>query len=297
MPDDLRWDTKFLDHAYLLIETPGVEVRLRYLACASGAESAAEVLDLALSRCLPFKLAIRQSAVDLFRERALSSAERSVALAYFPVGSGEAPLQYGRGGPEFANEYNRRFLDLMRRPHMRRLASMGGVFGWIAWKTELGLVSDFMKGPSIQVTQFNRGWNDGHQDDPLFVTCDEISFRDQETILGHVRDGQTERWVWPTESILLELCDHYSGEMTPDVDACLASIYTEVRKGEAQARARSGWDKFFRRANRGALKPAHPKISRTELEAEEARMRSMFVDRWSTVKVRDMVMPGIFKLV
>ncbi|KAJ6504298.1 hypothetical protein C8R47DRAFT_1210364 [Mycena vitilis] len=295
VPEGVKWDTKFLDHAHLLIETPGVEARLRYLACASGAETLAEVLDLAVTRCLPFKLAISQSAVGLFRERVLSSAERSLALSYFPVGSGEAPLQYGRGGAEFANEYNRRFMDMIRRPHMRRLASMGGVFAWIAWRTEIGLVSDFMLGPSIQVTQFGRGWNDGHRDDPLFVTCDELSFRDQETLLGHVRDGQTERWVWPTEALLLELCSHYSGEMTPEVDISLTTIYTEIRDGQAQARSRSGWEKFFRRGNRGANAPSHPKISKAELATEEAQMRGMFVDRWSSVKVRNMVIPGVLR--
>ncbi|KAJ6474440.1 hypothetical protein C8R47DRAFT_1076336 [Mycena vitilis] len=261
-----KWDTKFLDHAYLLMESFGAEVRLRYLAIATGAETVAEVLDLALARCIPFRLAIRESALH-FRERNLSSAERSITAAYFPVGSGEAPLEYGRGGAEFSNEYNRRFLDLLRRPHMRRLASMGGVFGWLAWRTEMGLVDDFMKGPSIQVTQFGRGWNDGHKDTPLHVTCDELSFRDQETLLGHVRDGSTDRWVWPTEALLLELCAHYSGEMNPEVDVHLAKIYSEVKNSEVQARSHSQWEKFFRRGNRGAHAPATPKITKGELKS------------------------------
>ncbi|KAJ7665842.1 hypothetical protein DFH06DRAFT_984794 [Mycena polygramma] len=297
MPESFKWDTKFLDHAYLLLDSPGAEVRLRYLASATGAETAVEVLDLALTRCIPFRLAVRESALDNFRERNLSSAERSIAAAYFPVGSGEAALEYGRGGAEFANEYNRRFLDLLRRPHMRRMASMGGVFAWLAWRAEMGHVDNFLKGPSIQVTQFGRGWNDGHKDYPLHVTCDELSYRDQETLLGHVRDGQTDRWVWPTEALLLELCAHYSGEMNPEVDHHLGIIYSEIRGGEAQARSHSGWEKFFRRGNRGANAPSTPKITKSELRAEDARMRSLFTDSWAAVKVRDMFIPGIIRSV
>ncbi|KAJ6494650.1 hypothetical protein C8R47DRAFT_1265822 [Mycena vitilis] len=296
--EDERWNSRFLDHAYLVIDNPIARVRLRYLASATNAKSPVDVLEHALMRGLPFRLAISQADISQFRLRNLSSAERALTGAYFPIGSGEPALAYGKGGPEFSMEYQRRFLDMLRRPHMRRLAGMGGVFTWLAWRTELGLVREFMQGPSIQVTQFMRGWTDGHTDNPLFIASDELSHRDQETLLGHVYDNtpeRVERWVWPSDDLLTDLCDHYSGELNPEVDSFLSSIYAEIKDGQAQARSRSQWAAFFRRGNRGALAPKSKKMSKGELLEEEAKMRRIFADDWSVVKVRRMTLPGIVR--
>ncbi|KAJ6450019.1 hypothetical protein C8R47DRAFT_1230430 [Mycena vitilis] len=295
---DQKWSGKFLDHAYLVIDNPVAQIRLRYLSVATGAKSPAEVLDHALIRCLPIRLAIPQSGIPHFRLRTLSSAERALTGSYFPIGSGEQALVYGKGGHEFSIEYSRRFLDMLKRPHMRRLAGMGGVFAWLAWRTEMGLVQDFMQGPSIQVTQFMRGWTDGHTDNPLFIASDELSYRDQETLLGHVQDNTPERvdrWVWPTEELLMDLCDHYSGEMNPEVDAFLTSIYAEVKASQAQARSRTQWTAFFRRGNRGGQAPKEKKLTRGEWRDEEAKMKEIFVDNWSIVKVRNLALPGVLR--
>ncbi|KAK6996766.1 hypothetical protein R3P38DRAFT_3221896 [Favolaschia claudopus] len=213
MQEEHRWNPEFLDHAVLIMEDRIARVRLRLLACYTGTKTAAELLDLALMRCLPFRLAIPIAAVPRFRERKLAPTERALAESYYP--------RRKWNGEGFAEHYGARFLDMLRRPHVRRVASMGSSLAWLAWKNGGTVIQDFMNGPSIQVTQYGRGWSDGREENPLFITSDELSANDLDVLLGHVWEGQTERWVWPPEHILWEYCDFYSGEMTLDLDRCL----------------------------------------------------------------------------
>ncbi|KAK7033891.1 hypothetical protein R3P38DRAFT_2411638, partial [Favolaschia claudopus] len=248
---DQQWRAEFLDHAYLIAESANARVRLRLIACYAGCKTVASLLDLALIRCIPFRLAIPLDSVRLFRESRLAPTERVLSESYYPVGSGSSPLEYGRNGQGFSERYGVRFMDLLRRPHLRRIASMGSVFAWLAWKNGDDLIQDFMNGPSIQVTQYGRGWSDGREANPLFITSDELSPNDLDVLLGHVWDNETERWVWPSEELLWEYCEFYNGEMTDELDRCLLYILNEeVGKGKTQARTRNGWYQYFRRSNR-----------------------------------------------
>ncbi|KAK7035664.1 hypothetical protein R3P38DRAFT_2517889 [Favolaschia claudopus] len=307
-----QWRKGFLDHAYLLVESPNARVRLRLFACYNAAKTVAAILDFALIRCIPFRLAIPIASVPHFRESNLAPTERALAENYYQVGSGSLPLEYGRNGEGFAERYGIRFLDLLRRPHMRRIVSMGGTLAWLAWKSGGSLIQDFMNGPSIQVTQYGRGWSDGREENPLFVTSDELSPNDLDVLLGHVWDGTIERWVWPTEDLLREYCDFYQGEMTAELDRCLLYIFNEeVVKGKTQARTRGGWYQFFRRSNRMAARSSKSKESEdkkggdgesrrerlrlldAEFEEEEAKLKRIFEDDWARIRVRDIRLPGI----
>ncbi|KAK6966538.1 hypothetical protein R3P38DRAFT_2590666 [Favolaschia claudopus] len=303
------WKPEFLDHAFLLLDTPNARVRFRLLACYSGAKTIGAILNFALLRCIPFRLAVPISSVPVFREARLAPAERALAESYYPVGSGSVPLEYGRNGEGFSERYAVRFLDLLKRPHVRRIASMGGALAWLAWKSGDHLVQDFMNGPSIQVTQYGRGWSDGREANPLFITSDELSPNDLDVLLGHVWDGTTERWVWPSEAILWEYCSFYSGEMTEELDRCLQYILdAEVGKGKAQARTKNGWYQFFRRTARLSAKGKEKDDSKggdaesrrerrreleAEFEAQEEKLGSIFKDDWARIRVRDIRLPGI----
>ncbi|KAK7045040.1 hypothetical protein R3P38DRAFT_3177263 [Favolaschia claudopus] len=306
-----QWKPDYLDHAFLIVENPHARVRLRLLACYIGVKTITEFLNLALIRCIPFRLAIPISSVPRFRESQLAPTERALSESYYPVGSATLPLEYGRNGEGFPERYGARFMDLLRRPHVRRIASMGGTLAWLAWKSGNNLIQDFMRGPSLQVTQYGRGWSDGREENPLFITSDELSTNDMDVLLGHVWDGPNERWVWPPESFLWEYCDSYSGEMTPELDDCLEYIFREeVVKGKTQARTRNGWYQFFRRSNRRAAKEKETddkkggdaesrkerrRLLDVEFEEQELKMRRIFEDEWARIRVRDIRLPGVIR--
>ncbi|KAJ7489983.1 hypothetical protein B0H11DRAFT_2229498 [Mycena galericulata] len=169
-----------------------------------------------------------------------------------------------------------------------------------------------MSGPSIQTTRFVRGWNDTEEEDPMYVWADELPAGETDELLGHVMDGSVERWVWPTEDLLQELCEHYTGEITPALHRCLMVIYEEVNKRQVKARSRSQWYQFFRIGNRpgssgnrvegkaatastDSTQETAYKLSDVDFDEEESRMKRVFSDDWSKVKVRDIVLPGMFR--
>ncbi|KAJ7446941.1 hypothetical protein B0H11DRAFT_2248709 [Mycena galericulata] len=295
MPDEYRWNRKFLDHAVLLLPNADARVRLRFLACALKVTTVGEVLDQALLRGIPFRLAIPESSLPEFRtESNVSAATRILAKSQYEMGPPEAPLTMGRGGAEFALSYTKRFNRVLGTPHARCIVAMGGIFTWLAWMYEDKLIESYMSGPSVQVVRFGRGWTDGHEEHPLYITHDQLYPHEIEDILGHVVDGQTDRWVWPTPELLLELHDHYSGEITSDLNDALKIIYNEVKENKATPRSKTQWTKFFRRRNRGTAAP-DVKISVSDLENEEERMERIFADSWNVVKVRKLNLPGIMR--
>ncbi|KAJ7461413.1 hypothetical protein B0H11DRAFT_2241833 [Mycena galericulata] len=295
MPDDYRWNRKFLDHAVLLLHNADARVRLRFLTCALKITTVGEVLDQAVLRGIPFRLAIPETSLPEFRmEGSLSAASRILTKSQYEMGPPEAPLTMGRGGAEFAISYTKRFGRVLSLPHARCIVGMGGIFTWLAWMYEEKLVQSYMSGPSIQVVRFGRGWTDGHEEHPLYITHDQLYPHEIEDILGHVVDGQTDRWVWPTPDLLLELCDHYSGEITSELNEALMAVYNEVKDNRATPRSKTQWSKLFRRRNRGTAAP-EVKISKSDLEDEEERMDRIFADKWNVVKVRKLNLPGIMR--
>ncbi|KAJ7506050.1 hypothetical protein B0H11DRAFT_2219977 [Mycena galericulata] len=295
MPDEYRWNRKFLDHAVLLLPNADARVRLRFLTCALKITTVGEVLDQAILRGIPFRLAIPETSLPEFRtEGGLSAASRILTKSQYEMGPPEAPLTMGRGGAEFAISYTKRFGRVLSLPHARCIVGMGGIFTWLAWMYEEKLVQSYMSGPSIQVVRFGRGWTDGHEEHPLYITHDQLYPHEIEDILGHVVDGQTDRWVWPTPELLLELCDHYSGEITSELNEALMAVYNEVKDNKATPRSKTQWSKLFRRRNRGTAAP-EVKISKSDLEDEEERMDRIFADKWNVVKVRRLNLPGIMR--
>ncbi|KAJ7430988.1 hypothetical protein B0H11DRAFT_2262701 [Mycena galericulata] len=276
MPDEYRWNRKFLDHAVLLLPNADARVRLRFLACALKVTTVGEVLDQALLRGIPFRLAIPESSLPEFRtESNVSAATRILAKSQYEMGPPEAPLTMGRGGAEFALSYTKRFNRVLGTPHARCIVAMGGIFTWLAWMYEDKLIESYMSGPSVQVVRFGRGWTDGHEEHPLYITHDQLYPHEIEDILGHLHD-------------------HYSGEITSDLNDALKIIYNEVKENKATPRSKTQWTKFFRRRNRGTAAP-DVKISVSDLENEEERMERIFADSWNVVKVRKLNLPGIMR--
>ncbi|KAJ7430468.1 hypothetical protein B0H11DRAFT_1942967 [Mycena galericulata] len=110
MPDEYRWNRKFLDHAILLVPSPDARVRLRFLACALKITTVGEVLDQAVLRGISFRLAIPESSLPEFRiGDNLSAASRILAKSQYEMGPPEAPLTMGRGSAEFSLSYTKRF--------------------------------------------------------------------------------------------------------------------------------------------------------------------------------------------
>ena len=113
------------------------------------------------------------------------------------------------------DQYLGRLADILRRPHARAVIAMGGPTSWIA--RHYGgerLITEFMAGPSIQVTVHHRGGVDTDTTRNVPVFYDQLTKQEIELIHGYIPLGSPteERWAYPTSELLEEFSKHWRGE-------------------------------------------------------------------------------------
>ncbi|KAJ7603390.1 hypothetical protein DFH06DRAFT_1022297 [Mycena polygramma] len=290
-----RWSGDFLNQAVLILEDPAALVRFRYWAAFNDVETIVDILNLAIGRCVPFRLAIPESRVSHFRPAVVSNDERLITPHYYRVGYVEPALKWESGGMDFTGAYMVAMGNVLNRPHAIALIARGGILAWLAQQYRPSLVGRFMRGPSTQVTVHHRGQTDSSDDNPWYIINDEISEQEVRILLGHTRDGSTDYYIFPPDEFLWAMCGHYAGEMGKGVHSVLEFVARAVKTGNPVRRSAAGWKEFLRHWSRGSCQPEHQLPSRQDYESQMERTKEIFADDWSKIKLTNMELPGVFR--
>ncbi|KAJ7430284.1 hypothetical protein B0H11DRAFT_1764898 [Mycena galericulata] len=285
------WSPLFVQHAVLTLEDPGALVRFRYWACFFEIGNATELLDMAISRCVPFRLSIPESKVTTFRSPNMSNKEKEVVPRYYKRGYVERTLAWGSGGSEFCNQYFGGVDDVIERPHARCLVAAGGSVAWIALRYKPELITDYKSGPSSQVTFHNAAATDFTCDNPWFIVHDQPSEQEINLLLGHTREGSVDYYIYPPTQVLLDLSDHYGGEAGEGFWDLMGAIAAELKSERPVRRSFGAFKEFLRRRNRGRLAPKTILATANEFEDEKERVEELFEGNWSKIALRDLVLP------
>ncbi|KAJ6513841.1 hypothetical protein C8R47DRAFT_938589, partial [Mycena vitilis] len=262
------WSGEFLNKAVLILDDPASLVRFRYWAAFNDVETIVDILNLAIGRCVPFRLAIPESNVADFRPTIVSADERLITPHYYRVGHVEQPLSWGSGGMDFTGAYMIAMGNVLSRPHAIALVARGGILAWLVHQYRPSLVGSYMRGPSTQVTLHHRGQTDSSDENPWYIINDEISEQEVRIMLGYTREGTVDYFIYPPDHLLWALCGHYAGEMGNGVNTALELVARAVKSGNPTRRSAAGWKEFLRHWSRGARQPQHPLPSRQDYEDE-----------------------------
>ncbi|KAF8066008.1 hypothetical protein FPV67DRAFT_1418211 [Lyophyllum atratum] len=252
----VQWNPALLHHAWLIIDRPEVEVRMRYHAATTpGVRHIRDVLEYAIEKGLRFRLGVQLADMGKFRPSSsnISALDRSTGRQPHQLGFQEEVLTWGLGGTAFKINYLGKMGAVLNRAHSGALVGRGGGLSWIA-QTFGGpeIVQKFINGPSTTMSWHNSSESDSTSTHPCHAHYDFVSPAEEALVLGYIpnKDSDHERWVFPPESLLVELCDFWVGEWTPRIDGVFRAIKREIDEDRIRARNRHEWRAYFRRGNR-----------------------------------------------
>ncbi|KAJ6463047.1 hypothetical protein C8R47DRAFT_939202, partial [Mycena vitilis] len=257
LPDFCQWNPRFVSRSVLVVKEVDARVRLRVWASGGNVKEITHLLNRAILKCVPFRLAFFASEQRDFRKAREDQGERTLGGSMYATGHVEPPLNYSSGDAALALEWQTRALAILVRPHARAFVSSGGAPAWLARTIRPELIADFMNGPSIQSTTLQRGWNDAADKESWDILSDMVTVGEVEVLLGFTKDEHgVDRWLFPRTEWLWDWSDHYHGEISVGVERMLSLLYESTMDGNPKPRTRSQWKEYLRHNNRDALAPA-----------------------------------------
>ncbi|KAJ7149535.1 hypothetical protein C8R46DRAFT_915703, partial [Mycena filopes] len=251
IPPQFGWNMTFLKEGYLII-SEGSEVRLRLLALMTpGVRFARHVLELGIERGIAFQIALKNST---YLEFAPSVPLQHRATTKAQIESRDRRLEIGSSDVVTHERYLRLLGEVAGLPNARALIGRGGVLSWVVRAHGyLGLVQDFMQGPSIHVTVYHGGANDAASDEPIGVRWDDMEDSNYLAVYGYVPGPTREldRWMYPSDELLKSLSKHYHREWNSVLDGHFRQIKKEWedRPCRGKLRTRREWIAFFHPTN------------------------------------------------
>ncbi|KAJ6465891.1 hypothetical protein C8R47DRAFT_1224206, partial [Mycena vitilis] len=213
----LPWSTEWLAKSILVCEDTRSMWRLKtYAAVRRDITQMKDLLEIGIRFGIPFALYIKRKDVRCFRDSTVSPLSLNTLSALYQPGYEDLTLVWGKGGaPGAYVQYEANLNNLLSRPQAVAFIGLGGVLRYVAELYEENLVFRFAQGPSLQVTQFDKGeaylyTRDGEED---FYTTDRVSHGEVGILLGTLpgaHPGQ-ERTLWPTPEVFESESPHMRG--------------------------------------------------------------------------------------
>ncbi|KAJ7604408.1 hypothetical protein DFH06DRAFT_1349436 [Mycena polygramma] len=294
---DWYWALLWLDHTFLVLKDPRAMVYLKVLAACTDAMDMIGVLNLAIRYGIPFGLYVKASAVREFRERNITELECNTLSALYTPGYVDQCIPYTIGGVAAYGKYLATIGNLLNRPHATAFLYAGGILSFIATFYNPDLIRRLMGGPSMQVTQFNRGDTVLLKDDEgdVFLVSDCVSPSEVSMLLGHVPTGNssTETSLWPHPSLLEKESTHVHGIWTKSYYAMLENLKGDLAEGHYRWCTHREWKAYFHGGNRGTHAPEHVASAADFMEGADLLRRSFPAD-WNLCPTLSITMPEKF---
>ncbi|KAJ6472382.1 hypothetical protein C8R47DRAFT_1221888 [Mycena vitilis] len=296
IPPDFGWNMSYLRDTYLVI-SEAAEVRLRLAALMTpGVRFLRHVLEIGIERGIPFTIALRTTVCQNYRpnrpivHRATTKAQLETL---------DRRLELGGSAVQTHSRWLRLLGDIASLENARAIIGRGGAASWIVRvHGYMGLVSDYMAGPSMHVTVYLGGGNDSADDDSLGLRWDELSENDYACIYGYVAGAIRERdtWMYPPDELLEELSKHYYREWNPEVDDLYRRIKGEwdERPCRGKMRTRKEWRDFLHGSNHGKHAPAI-EVDSSWIREGKMRLARAFEGSWNKRRIGEIAIPETFK--
>ncbi|RDB30866.1 hypothetical protein Hypma_005897 [Hypsizygus marmoreus] len=245
------WNTEFLGAAFLSLPDKETLVRAKLHHIVKGPfRTSADLLTWLVEQGLEFRLALTERELPQWTPHPISEADR-MAGKYYSTPQSDLILTWDRGEAGFMEDYERIVSNLLLRPHARATVFAGGPLHWIAQRYRgEELIKEAMQGPSIQVTVHREG--NLNISSGRMLRADSLSITERNALYGLLSSDRPEKdkTLWPTESILREYLDGYSGQWTAECEGLYRSIWGKIRTGGCTLRTRLQWKAYMRTSNR-----------------------------------------------
>ncbi|KAJ7255164.1 hypothetical protein C8J57DRAFT_1518108 [Mycena rebaudengoi] len=278
------WNSGFLKDGYLMLSKSS-KVRLRYWALTDATlEYPCHLLWKAIEHGVPFRIGLTSAAAARYRPHGGDPLNNVIMKQVVEFANKAPRIPRGLGPIELFNMYSDLLDAALRKPNAREAIVRGGGASWITrfFGYSDRLVSEFMSGPSVQVTMHRGGGNDLGDLYPKDVSWDELSERDLNIIFGYVAGDKPveDAWIFPMDDTFQELSDHFHYEWTPGCNRIFRYLGDELIAGRGKARTRKEWREFFKTTNHGPRAP-RTAVTRQYINETWDRLQEAFGGIWN----------------
>ncbi|KAJ7502564.1 hypothetical protein B0H11DRAFT_1671365, partial [Mycena galericulata] len=226
----------------------------------------------------------------------LTDLTKSTLTALYAQGHVDQQLKYGLGYEDLYREYIINVGNLLSRPNAIAFIAAGGLLSFIAQMYDNTLVSRFLHGPSVQVTEFQRGGTLVHtvEGEQILLMTDSVSSSEIALLIGSVPSGnpKTDVSLWPHPSVFESDSLHVHGAWTPGCYKILQNLRAEIEDGHYKWRTRKQWGSYFRAGNSGVhAPPPHSTPSKADFDLGMELVHCAFPIEWNKMRLRDIQIP------
>jgi hypothetical protein len=262
--EGLQWNKKWLNHAVLVCKDKQSLLRFKVYAVAfEGLTEIKDILEMGIRFGISFQLYIPVSKAREFADSGISPLKQQSMSAMYAPGYVDPPIAWGSEGPA-ANYgvYVVSLFHLLKLPHAIAFVGLGGILRYIAEVYDQTIVHRWVRGPSVQVTEYNRGHSIvlPHGREGTLYTTDQVSNRDIAMLLGHIpgKHPSMDATLWPPPELLESESGHVKGYISEGAFA----LFENLRKGiinehKYEWRTRAGWKAYLKRGSKGTHTPLH----------------------------------------
>ncbi|KAJ6493582.1 hypothetical protein C8R47DRAFT_975243 [Mycena vitilis] len=296
--EDWYWALLWLDKSYLVLNDPRAAIYLKTLAACNEIMDMVGVLNHAIRFGIQFGLYVKASEVREFRDRNMTDLEKNTLAALYAPGYVDECIPYTIGGAAAYGKYLATIRNLLSRPHATAFIQAGGILSFIATFYDPDLIRRLMQGPSMQVTQYNRGDTVLLRDDDgdVFLVGDCVSPSEIAMLIGQVPTGNsgTETSLWPHPSLLERESAHAHGIWTAGLYKIFENLRADITAGHYRWRSQREWKSYFHAGNKGTFAPVHTPTTEDFMRGADM-IRCSFPANWHMRPTLSISMPERFE--
>ncbi|KAF8213355.1 hypothetical protein K438DRAFT_1956751 [Mycena galopus ATCC 62051] len=208
-----------------------------------------------------------------------------------------------RGSVAAFNAYKSNVGTLLNRPEAPVAVAAGGVICFVAELFNADIVRRFARGPSLQVSQFDKGklcLFPGREGDE-FWTSDQITSSERNILLRHIAgDNQdADRTLWPPPEVFEAGCSHMRGYLWAGALKILNGLKDEYFDDPPNLHwyTASQWHKHFRNRRTGRFKDTKPTFIPDKLHWVEGKdlFARAYPKDWEAIDLADIQIPEAFE--
>ncbi|RDB30569.1 hypothetical protein Hypma_007142, partial [Hypsizygus marmoreus] len=230
---------------------------------------------------LEFCIAVPESKLPRWTPNPIMEADQT-AEKFYNSPQTDLVLTWNRGEEGFMEDYECGIANVLLRPHAWLVVFEGGPLHWIVRRYHgEELISEVMKGPSIQVTVHHSGYL--NTQDPRMLRADMLSSTEKNALYGLLAQGKPDmdKTLWPTDAILRDCLDGYTGQWTAECEGLFHSIWAKISAGQCTLCTCSKWNQYIRTSNR--LGTANVAPSYIEWDKAWWRILRGYPEIWSDI--------------
>ncbi|KAK7050661.1 hypothetical protein R3P38DRAFT_3174140 [Favolaschia claudopus] len=305
--EGLAWNIPWLKVALLAFVDPRSESRFKMLSAMNPEiKEFTGILELAIRYGIPFGLYIRRTDVRRFTDAHPYLQNVQTLAALYEPGFVDMPLRWdSRGGAAAVYlAYEGNLNALLERPEAVAFIALGGVYRYVAELYRPDLVRRFAKGPSQQVSYFDRGESHLYVRDEgeCFYTRDHVTISECNILLGFVPQGggqDGDRTLWPPPEAFERFTYAMRGYLSKKAFDALEELRRAIQGPLPRLvwRTRAGWRDYFRQGWIGINRREEEEAKgeripeAKDFEAAKALFSETFPDCWADTDVADIVVP------